>query len=29
MYEDVSMDSIDNAERLVGWGCMVRLMDIQ
>ena len=27
--EEVSLDSTDKAERLVGWGCKVSLMDLQ
>ena len=29
MDEEVYMDSAEEAERLVGWGCQVILMDIQ
>ena len=27
--EEVSLDSADEAEHLVGWGCKVSLMDLQ
>ena len=29
MDEEVSLDSVDDAERLVGWACKVSLMDLQ
>ena len=29
MDKEVSLDSAEEAERLVGWGCKVSLMDIQ
>ena len=29
MVEEVSLDSTEEAERLVGWGCKVSLMDLQ
>ena len=29
MEEEVSLESAEGVERLVGWGCKVSLMDIQ
>ena len=29
IFEEVSLDSADEVEHLVGWGCKVSLMDIQ
>ena len=29
MEEEVSLKSAEEAERLVGWGCKVSLMDLQ